>query len=578
MKSISTNISKVVAVLASVLLLSACGAVKDLEPEVVLGDDTAFVMSFDHSDLGQIESLKSLLENFPDSGLSEMLIQQYDAGVMSSSLRYENALKPIVEGKWRILLGISFDERVKSFEDISALTANFYLVVKLEKADELEVLLDKLIEEGEQGVDKTVDGDFTSWHGTNGGLYITRYGDLFFTAMDEEKMLAAVDRVKDGKGFEIGGKLGQSDLVDEPKLGYIYVSSEEFFGLVREFYNEMGVSFISEYIDAIGDVYVAGMVDKEGLSLVSMAEVKDDDSELIEIYEDYELQLINKVPAQGMILYVEDPDLSVALKSMSLGASMELGEESPDFYSELVKEIAAMGEASVDEVRDVFASPYAVAVSDVGALYPAVAIYLQLDEDKVQSAKALDKGVDAFVDEVLVELDKRLDEVGAAKGMLKKELVLVRGQALNKLYFDLNLLPEQSMKELEDLLGEKLDDVKVELYYGITGDNVYTIALYPDFADAYGKEVLAQDALYLTATEKVKDYFGSSLEYINLAPLFDIADMYMEIVNNAGEVSDEDYATYAIVKTVAKEFKYLIGSSILDGDFLKSVLYLRIGK
>lgn len=579
-------------------LLTGCGALKaaDVQPEVVLAEDSSVVVAFDFSDSGQVADFKSLVKSFPDDGLFDEFVAEFDVEA-DSEWSYDKAFKPVLDKDWKVVMGVALPEGLTSFDDIDSLLPSdfaFYVAGKFEKADEVELLLEHFLgkQMGEALV-RSEDGDYTYWVNSADDFYLSRYGDLFFITNSEENRTAAIARIDAREGFVVGGNLSDEKIVKENKLGYVFVKSEGLFDLFGAFYEEMGMGMISQYLNMMGDVYLSVVADKSGLSLNSLAEV-DEENELMVAYKDYELSLLDMIPGGDVIYYMEDPDFLNVFESMMFSVSSAAAQaganysdpdnldvfDSPsvdvDYYKVALDELSSLSGVSVAEIETLFASPFAFSISDVGALYPTASFYLKLEDDvALASAKSLAIGLDAFANDVIAQFDVLMAQLGVGAGVLKKDVDLVAGNGLHKLSVDFSIFPAEILTQLEMIVGD-VSGFKVELYYGILNDEVMVFALYPDLPEVYGKSVFSENELYFAGVDKLDGVFGNKLSFFNPAPVMSLYERYLGI--EAIAASDSDKEIFARVKSYVNNMKYGIGSSVLEGGLLKSTAYLKIGE
>ena len=112
----------------------------------------------------------------------------------------------------------------------------------------------------------------------------------------------------------------------------------------------------------------------------------------------------------------------------------------------------------------------------------------------------------------------------------------------------------------------------VEVYYGVTADNVLVMALYPKFADVYGKEVLADNADFKKAVAKLENDKAPVMSYMVPGNVMVLADRYVELVKKFGVMSAEDLETYGMVSKFVKTVKYMVAVNRVEGEVLRSGL------
>lgn len=245
-----------------------------------------------------------------------------------------------------------------------------------------------------------------------------------------------------------------------------------------------------------------------------------------------------------------------------------------DYYKEFVSELAGLSGLNESDVRAIFDSPFAVSMAYSGGFLPTFGSYLSLEKAEVENAKKLILALDSYADQVIAAFDGLVGPGFGAAGALKKEVVTVSGGALHKLYLDLSVVPQDLMSGYNVIPGLNLKEIKVELYYGVTGDDVFVVAFYPDFEKNYGKNVVSSQAGYIEAKAQMDEYFGYSVVYFDLKSLFDLADTYLKI--SGGFIPPAELESYDLVKRFATTFKYFASSGVVEENQVKSKTFIRI--
>ncbi len=583
---------------------------KDVSLETVLPEDSSMVFVIDYSDEDQIDYFEDIKDRFPETDLRKTIVDYYDSELADDELSYEDDIEPIFDGDWKLGFGMVFPEDF-NFGETEALPEDFEIVLamELEEADDLEDLI-QLIDPAGGSLDYEEAGEISHWTNESDDVYITRYGDLFFLTNQLEYREDALFRLDEGTGFDSNeGVLEELALIAEKNLGYMYVNGGMLGDLLVDVYSSMGMDDIAQYFGSIGDIYLVWSADADGIMLASKTEMLDDEALLMYgIDPSYELTLIDDVNSEGLIVYAEQGLLGPSMKAffegfasgynsvndgMKLGSSFSeadtvlmetsvigvpsIKEESTDYYEQMLNTIAVEGGMTAEEVEDVLNSPFAFAMSDVGAVYPTISLYLKVGEDKAENAKNLIAVLDDYVDQIVEEFDEMMLAANEGEGIFKKDIEIVNGGTLTKIYVDWEASPSMSLNL--GLAGLTPEDVNAELYYGLTGDNVFVVALHPDFESDFGKNVLSENEDYQEGVAKLGDSFSYGVSYFSPRPLVDIASRYVDLIlvsgfaPNAEEIK-ESFDLYG-VKFVGA-FKYFISSGVIDEGEVRSDTYIRI--
>lgn len=569
--------------------LSACKSSKDARMESIFPADPSIIFVVDASNDDQLENAKKLMDSFPNTGVWALFKMGMIQGMTSSGVSYEEEVKPLFEGDWRMGFSMNFPEELtnlKSLDDFSALEANvgpekfnLFLAFETEVPKLVENLLQKQVDEG--NLEMTEEDDAKYWVDATGDGVIVRYNDLFFITVTKEMADKAVERLENGEGFK-------TEKIAENNLGYMYFDMEPIKPLVQLMYSEIGVTAVSEDVEILGKNWFYLAAEETGFRLGVDSEIVGGAAALKKIGMDVtkEIGLLDKVAADGLFLYAEDYSLSSALKPMIQGIAFDTSlllqsedvDLGKDYYSEFLDTLAGLASTDADTLDDILNSPFAIVASNVDAALPGLAVYLKLDETKVEEAKDIVLAMDSYVDAVLVEFDKVLELQELSTGVVKRETAMVAGAALHKLSLDFSAYPDGSFDLVNDYAGFDITAVPLDLYYGITGDNVFVIALYPEFEKVYGKNSLADDVKFKEAMKMIGgnsqqiSYFNPSMAMSSIMHFLKIAAA--EDPANAEML--EQYEKNA--KVYVETLKYIVaGSSFKDGHIVGDV-FVKIEK
>jgi len=605
------------------------GVVDPIELEDVLPDDSVMVFAFDHTSNGQVEYVKNIFDHFPESGFKDMMIGLYNDSV-TNSMAYDLAVKPILDEEWKFAMGVSLPDGVETLEDFENTNIEdieMYLVFQVSEAEMFKEYAGRYIDNMlDADVSCSENDGLVYWTSEYDDFYMVRYGDVFVltnTSNNREKVL---ERIADGTGFSFG-TLAEEELVTEDNLGYFYLNAERTVGLINSFYEEMNLSsatMIDDQIDELGKIYMNLVAEEDALKFNSVLEILDTEGVFMDLYSNYELEIIDSVPDEGVIFYVEEPDFSTFFEAMTSELTMFMNNyaslfsmDSLDFYQESMDLMVDLFGISQSDLETLINSPVALAVSDVGAIYPAVSVYFDV-EGKTDIASDFVDGMDLFIDDLILEYeagedlidisvlrgetveenletdeDAQVDEIIVSDeaeiveevvvepiiGLIKKEEL---DDGLRKVYLDLTVLAEDEQAVVLEMLGmwsevTDIAELKLELYYGMTSDDLLVFTIYPEFDEVYGhSESLSENANFLLAKGNL-DKLGADLIYTDMQALVGMIDKYVDFMGDAGYLTDYTVSDYEdSVRPYLTPFKYLISSGYLDGEKIYSTAYLRI--
>ncbi|MFA7685624.1 MAG: hypothetical protein WCX95_02395 [Candidatus Gracilibacteria bacterium] len=478
----------------------------------------------------------------------------------------------------------------------------------------------------------------------NGTIMIVRRDDVYFMASSVAQKDEILKRIDEGTGFDKSADYQKNlKLLGEKNLGYLYLDMKLVGGVYKNSLGLESEGIASmDVLDVMKGVWAVFSVENSGPKFVSKIFFSGDKAIIDKYYPDYKVSLVDKVPAKGVFLYEEMPSLGFYLegvsgavsnlvKASSLDISLNEGivedgltlegvdsedvsiktvsrekgyksapvsvkpvtsvvvEEpvvaeksiltSDDLYGAVLEQAGLISGLTVDDLKKILDNPYAFVVSDVGGYIPAVVLYLQVDKDSVENVKKLVAGSSMYMDEVIVGLNTELKK-NNLDGIVKKEVKIVDGATLQKVYIDWTALPAPKVKELSDQLGVDILTVKVEFYYGVLNDGVFVFALYPDFINDYGKEVVSSADYYKEMRASAGEVYGRSVVFFRTSPVLELVDRYFQLAKKMGMISEEydqdEMLDYELYTKIVSAFDYVFVSDVKDSDGARSSVSLKI--
>jgi len=262
-----------------------------------------------------------------------------------------------------------------------------------------------------------------------------------------------------------------------------------------------------------------------------------------------------------------------AVKALDIGSVIS----SDDFYGSILDQLSQITEVPKADLKGIIASPYAFAMYDNGTFVPGFAIYLRVSDKYKESAKKLISAIASYMDEVIVMLDVLLKEQGGAPGMIKKDVKVVEGAGIQKIYVDWSAVPKNLIEAGSVKARFDISKTKLEFYYGMFNDNVMAFALYPDFVDAYGKDVIANMEYFNDAKSAVKTIYGYEISILKFDTFLSFIIRYMGTFGIGIVPLDTMERITKIVEEFTK-IEYIVTSTVKEGqNFLKSVVYIKVG-
>ncbi len=498
--------------------------------ETALPKDSEFVVTIDHSDGDQVKRMKKLFDMLPDYGIGDLFEEDFleDESLKKSGLDYKKDILPILEGDFKISLAVDFSKLGKE--------EGVVISVYTDEVSKMNNFLEKKKESGKFFYDKD--------------------GDIFVIAFTQMELDAGLKALKDGTGFSTDEDFKNASKNSKGNLGYVYF---EMGDNIKEFIANGDNAEIFERLNlefgATKNIYMELVAKEDGFAFGGLGNLIAD-KELIAKNMPYfgkKLSLFDKVPLENPILYTEIPGMGQYLES----------------FLPTVTEFFGISE---DEIRGIFESNFSFAVGDSGEKYPTMSFYLDVDPQYVNAAKKMIGAIDTYGTEIM----KEFEEILGVSGAINKNTIVVKGGGLYKLYVDFDKIPAELLANFGLISGLDVKKMNLELYYGLTGDNVLTVAFYPQFDKVYGEKIVGKDKDVVAAIDSVGNspfyaFFFSPEKLINF-----VDTNYYKIAKDNGLIGDDSEKYYELVKNTMQTLKHFVSiysmpedDQILFNSFLK---------
>lgn len=586
-------------VVVSTLTLVSCGFGKSGERSVesAFSKNSMLVMTIDFSDNTQVKNFNSLVDQFPTTGFMGFIPKAFDAQVKADGFTWKEDVQPILDGEWKIGVGMSLPskEAIKKNADPKLIFA-----AKFSETAKVKDLLEKLMAK-KNGIFA-----YVKYEKKDGVEYWINASSKFYLALDKGVFVTAPNEAAMREGVKT---LDENDGLDKSE-NFKSHSKKMGGGFMTSYFNTKSILDSADPEDEIGkglvemfetmtDSYSGIFAEVDGFRAMGSVSVNEKSSGFKKFLLDpnYKLSLIDKVNGKGLFFYVEGGSLKNGFVSYLLeagNAAENPTAENTTGNSLQTSVFGALGADAPSSIIDVSAtsnppygkileflkkidvllsSPFAISISDKENYLPAMAFYFQLKADDVAKGKQLITDFDSYADEVITLLNK---------DFVKKDVIVVNGAALHKVYVDWKAVPQEMINEWSTASGVNVTTVKNEFYYGLMSDNVFVIAWYPDFPTTYGQDVLSQNADYKEAFNKLGDGYGMSVSYFNTKSLITFIDKFLVAFTtlSADDPVKRDLALgyMKLAEKFIGTVKYSISSSIYKDGQMNAKSFMRIQK
>lgn len=593
----------------TVLTFTSCGfgKSKDRSLEAAFSQDASMVFVADYTSDNQVANLNKVISQFPTMGTVDTYKKLFDEKISGQNLSWDQDLGPIFKGKWKAGFSVTFPEG----NDLSK--GDIVFAGKFSESKQITTLLTKLIANG-AGFWKTVKYEKNDgveyWTDDSGKIYLALDKDIFVISKTAEERKATIKRIDNNDGLDQDSQFKNYISKSTDRLMYGYVSSKIYDPENIFFMRLFGEKYM-KLLEAMKGNFVEVVVTEDGLKFLSKTDIdpKNAGFDIFVPNPDYKISLIDKVNSKGLFYYTEasgfaggilellmaDDVLNAdkaddvdggSLQTNVLGAlgMVDSSEELSD-PATTVKPSGSLRDlmsAFIQKIKFLLDSPHAISISDKGNFLPAIAFYFQLKNDDVEEAKGLLTDFDAYVDEIVLEVNKMMPVAEGQTSSIKKDLIVSNGGALHKVFVDWEAVPQAIITDWSTKSGIDVTSVKNEFYYGLMGDNVFVLAWYPDFADVYGKDVLSQDADYMEAFSKLGSGYGMSVSYVNTKPLVIFLDKFLKMAvtldSADGVGSDVTLGYIQVAEKFISTVKYAVASSGYKDGQINAESFMKIEK
>lgn len=508
----------------------------NINPEDLLPAGVDMAFTFDHTDDVDVDRFWEIIEKFDtaEQSFPDEIKAEYDSSV-HKQIVYDVAVKPIVDADWEIAVGANLFS-----------TEEYYVIANIENYESAEYLLGRFYQAGMDGISCEVGEDFVYWTSVTNDMYVAHSGELFVLANSEIALDSALSRLDGGRG-------GSFENVMEGDLFTLHFGNS----FLTELADELSYSVYNDY----RSIDLGLSVDGDGFVYEGLSELYSG-SDLLEDYAGNDLSMIDKVAGNNIVAYVEEPSL-VSLFDNDEALWLDAG-----LSSEFEEALSIVGLTS-DELSGVVDAPVALVITNEELILPGMTLYLDFESRHAGLVEKAVNSMDDYVEDFIAEANAE----AMADGVVTGNVLFVdgiSGSGLRRVYVR-DAFTDEFWAEGEELLGDLARTaVDLEFYYGITADDMFVMALYPNFEDDYGVVMASSDA-GLKDARSILDAEGSSLVFVDFNDLMDVFEIYAN-VDEAGDMAE----FIGNVRDYLSPIQYFIGSNRVSGDVMSEIGHIVI--
>ena len=586
----------------SLLTFTGCGPEKYQLPEAekspqgvsledFIPEDAMMALSINTLDKTQREKFENLKSYFPSKDYDNLIKSALDDMNMKLSdmgLSYEKDIAPIFSNEFKGIISMSGNFPVpsklkktgtKGTKDPKEAVVQPDVIFAFTVADtkKAEELLTKIAEKNSDAVSVKI-FEYQGLDNEKENMYIALYKDTVVMANTANKRFEAVKRARNNENSILSNENYKKAIesLPRPNLGVAYINMNRLFTEIAKADESMMPD--KSIIDAMQYESFAYLAENDGLKMIVQVGMDPNNKKFnIDTFPYKDPYLYKNIPGKDLIIYAEAYGIKDII-DLELDMLLTTKEDKEDY--ERIKRLLK-SYTDLDLEKDILSwmdKGYSVVLQRNDGIIPGISIYIDAETEPKAAKKTADLIDTAFqqlFDTVMTDGDPLLAKI------LTKEIVSMgeTGDKLNKLSIDFTALTEEELAEVDIPLG--LFNEPIEIYYGLTKNNLFVFSTYTGLADEWGQKELtvAENPDVKESIGYLKDY-PYQLSYVNIEELVKYADRFIELMEAVkGQKLPKDVAE-AIAK--AREYlapiKYLVGGNQKVENIAEGMMFIKMEK
>ena len=578
------------------LSLTGCGESKfELSPEqkspqgVSLEDalpaDTVISVSINTQNKEQREKFENLKSYFPNEDYDKLIksaLDDLNMELTDIGLSYENDIAPLFSEKFKGVFGITGEfpktPKLKKGEKASVKAKSPDMIIAFTVADpkKAEEIINIMAEKNSNAALTKV-FDFPALDNKKESMYLALYKDVVIMSTTENNRFEAIKRLRNNENSLLANESYKKALksLPQPNLGMVYMNVNRLFEEISK--SEDVKMPASEFIKAIQFEAFAFVAENDGLKMV--AQVGMDQNSKFNI---------NKFPYKNPYLYKNLPGNDLMMFAEGYGIK--------DFF-EIETDILFANKADRDDFERIkrlmksyigldlendilvwMDKGYAFAMQRNDGLIPGLSLYIDASTDPKSAAKTtevIDTAFNQLVDSVMADGDPLLEKI------LNKKLVKMgeTEDELNLVSIDFTQLTEEELKTAEIPAG--LFNEPLEIYYGLTKNNLFVFSTYTGLKEEWGKKELtvAENPAVKESMIYLNNY-PYQFSYLNIDETVKYAERFIVLMEGVkGDSIPKDVAeAFQKVKNYLAPIKYLVGGNQKVENIAEGMMFIKMEK
>lgn len=487
--------------------------------EAFLPKDSLMLMKVGSSDSGQQKGFDTLLARFPkeaSEGFKQGMIDSFNEELTKYKMSYEADLKPVIGDHFQMLMSFAgMPVQAQGSPEMNIPHIGF--VIQIGDSAKAEAFLNKMADNGV--FKKETYGAHVLYHDEKGGGYAVLVKDALFVSGSLEDAKAGLDRyaafeknpaASNDTGSMVQDAFYQKALAKVPaSVGFAYINVQKLFGIIyndptateesKQVLNQMAGG--KEIIDALQSEIFGLTAEDKGFRI--FGNVFGDEALLkkanfnFDMFGKHDPYLYQKLPSEKAIVYSE----GYGLKQI-LDYDFKIWNDIPEMKQGIDNMKQFFQGAGLDFDNDVLAlfdKGFAFVLQDSGSLIPSIGLYSDVSGHSEGGQKLMAKLDELFMG--LIALGNKQAAAGSTAAGKTPDIFIhstaeVAGGKAYKVTLNVDELAKLQGSTAPSPVFALLKDL--QLWYGVTNDNMAFVTLYPGFDKAYAGKTLSQDETFKT--------------------------------------------------------------------------------
>ncbi|MFA5829942.1 MAG: DUF3352 domain-containing protein [Candidatus Gracilibacteria bacterium] len=492
---------------------SALKTTQGIPLEMLLSKDSGLVIKVGTNDATQLNNLGLIFRNLPFmnevpggttstggasiiQNVQDQFYKGLDQALSAYGVTYAADLKPILGDKVHFMVGMrSFPQPSSGGQGVM----DMELVMPILDVEKVDQVARKLANNNGALQDNYRGVTFFQKGGTK--IFITRLGDALVVTNSLEGLKSTIDRYQDVSASLLDNEFYQKSLAQMPaNVGFMFVDpkgvSPAMYGgsqVGGQAATQASTSYLDEekYFQALQGMYYAFSAEPNGLRILGRefgdAQVLKNNKINFLTLPHSDPYLYKKIPVDKALMYVENSDLK-SLLNIEL-AVFEKMYKVADLKGKIQQFFASKGLDFEKDVLSFLDKGNSFVWRDSGNFMPNLAFYVDASSNPAGAQKTVD-ALHIFLQEVITQLGQKYKNI--VQGFVFEDGILADGSKVHVLRFKSEGLESKSSSPLTQLLL----NTPLELWYGVSKDNLAFVAFYPHFDQDFevNAKTLANDA------------------------------------------------------------------------------------